>query len=114
MQGVCGDDNIIAITKSLHSPIFGRDYSFRCELHTNLSEYEVAIMTYTWRKNNLVIQNENENTLNFSPLRLSDAGEYTCEIICNSSVRRIQSDPVRIDLKHKTVAIYYYLIYITL
>ena len=56
-------------------PSAGHSYTLMCSL-LGANVY----MSYQWRKNGGVL-NEIGPTLSFLPLRLSDAGEYSCEAI---------------------------------
>ena len=46
-----------------------------------VSDYYCPSITYQWTKNNVTIIQLGSlpNILSFSPLRLSDAGQYTCQ-----------------------------------
>lgn len=68
------------------------DYSLSCEVVGADNIY--PIFTYQWNKTNsttsqltamTVVGNNNSNTLSFDPLRVSDAGSYTCQVGVNSS-----------------------------
>ena len=65
------------------SPMLGQNYTLTCSFFAtcNLCPH----ITYQWTKNNgTLIRLETEtSTLSFSPLRLSDAGQYTCQAISN-------------------------------
>ena len=67
-------------------PTAGQRYSLTCSV-SGAEGLNDTTITYQWTKNNgTQTQVEtNSNTLSFSPLRLSDAGEYTCEIIVISN-----------------------------
>ena len=61
--------------------------------------------TYRWIKNNVTITqievDTESNTLSFSPLRLSDAGQYTCQATVSSfpGVRVVESHNLKIRSK---------------
>ena len=61
------------------SPMLGQNYTLTCRVFAtgNLCPH----ITYQWTKNNgTLVQLETEtSTLSFSPLRLSDAGQYACQ-----------------------------------
>ena len=66
-------------------PVFGQDYILTCGIigAENLN----PSMTYQWTKDiggNRTQIRTNFNSTSFSPLRLSDAGQYTCHIIVES------------------------------
>ena len=44
------------------------------------------MITYQWTKNNQAVSDGNLKTLNLSPLRLSDAGSYACNITVGSAL----------------------------
>ena len=61
------------------TPTVGQSYSLTCSVSG------ASVTTYQWRKDGSVLQGETtEIRLSFSPLRLSDAGQYTCEVTVNS------------------------------
>ena len=61
------------------TPTAGESYSLTCDTS------DVSGFTYQWtRTNGDVRPPSTEATLSFSPLRLSDAGQYTCEATLNS------------------------------
>ena len=61
-------------------PIAGQSYNLTCSVQgaKNLD----SSITYQWIKNDIIRQNS--STLSFSPLRLSDAGVYTCRVTVSS------------------------------
>ena len=68
------------------APTAGEDYQLTCSISGvgNLS----PTTTYRWTKNSGSGQTQvetNSNTLSFTPLRLSDAASYICEIIVSSN-----------------------------
>jgi hypothetical protein len=67
-------------------PIAGQKYSLTCNISG--AENLDPIITYKWLKNNgtqtYYVVGKNSNILSFSSLRLSDAGNYFCEVIVNS------------------------------
>ena len=60
------------------TPTAGQNYTLTCSVSG------ASVTTYQWRKDGSVIQGETTEKLSFSPLRLSDAGQYTCEVTVNS------------------------------
>ena len=54
------------------TPVTGQSYTLTC----NVSGTTFNI--YQWRKDGAVISGETGPTLSFSPLRLPDAGQYSC------------------------------------
>ena len=59
------------------TPTAGQSYTLTCSVSG------ASVTTYQWRKNGTMIS-ETGPTLSFSPLRLSDAGGYTCEVTVDS------------------------------
>ena len=59
------------------TPTAGQSYTLTCSVSGT------SVPTYQWRKDGSVIQGETTELLS-SPLRLSDAGQYTCEVTVNS------------------------------
>ena len=55
----------------------GQSYTLTCSVSG------ASVTTYHWRKDGTVLS-EIRPILSFSPLRLSDAGQYTCEVTVNS------------------------------
>ena len=70
-------DNIVSTTTA------GENYLLTCSVlgAENLN----PTITYRWTKNNGTLVGENSNTLFFTPLRLSNAGSYICEVIISSN-----------------------------
>ena len=70
----------------------GQSYTLICNVQ--VTDYLCPFTSYQWTKSNgTITQLEVEaepNTLSFSPLRLSDAGQYTCLATIRSF--RISSD----------------------
>ena len=69
------------LTGSTATPVAGGMYTLFCEAIGTTSS-----VTYQWRKDGSVIQGETIEMLSFSPLGLSDAGQYTCEITVGSVI----------------------------
>ena len=61
------------------TPTLEQNYTLTC----NVSG--ASVTTYQWRKNGTMLS-ETGPTLSLSPLGVSDAGRYTCEITVNSMV----------------------------
>ena len=59
-------------------PVVGQGYNLFCIASINVTGYQ-------WRKNGQIIQEEMQQILVFPSLNLSDAGNYTCEVIINSN-----------------------------
>ena len=56
------------------TPTVGQNYS----LNYNVTGGTVS--SYQWRKDGAVLQGQTTEVFSFSPLTLSDAGRYSCEI----------------------------------
>ena len=69
-------DPIVHIGDNGATPTLGQSYSLPCEV-TGASD-PIISSAYQWRKNGTVINTG--PTLSFSSLRLSDAGQYTCQV----------------------------------
>ena len=64
------------------TPYIAENYTLNC----NVSP-EVSNPTFQWKKDNIMLK-EIGQTLFFSPLRLSDAGLYTCTILSSYSTNK--------------------------
>ena len=77
---------ILIIISDSGSPVLGQTgYTLTCAVigDENLS----PTITYQWTRDNGTTQTQvgtNSNTLSFSPLSLSDAGRYTCDVTISS------------------------------
>ena len=56
------------------TPIAGEKFSLTCMV------FGATVATYRWRVNDSVIQGKTSMTLSLSPLNLSNAGSYSCNI----------------------------------
>ena len=63
------------ITGSVATPTLGQSYSLTCDV-TGASG---LVSAYQWRRDDTVLS-ETGSILSFSPLGLSDAGQYTCQV----------------------------------
>ena len=64
----------VQIETGRDNPVLGVMYTLTCNVTG------AAVTTYQWRKNGSILQGQTTEILSFSPLRLSDAGRYTCGI----------------------------------
>ena len=56
------------------SPTVGQSYTLTCRVHGTDS----PVTAYRWMKDGFLLSQQ--ETLVFSSIRLSDAGQYTCEV----------------------------------
>ena len=56
------------------TPILGQNYTLSCNISDELITYE-----HQWNRNGTILSSE--LSLYFSPLRLSDVGQYTCQSV---------------------------------
>ena len=75
------------ISSSGATPIAGQSYTLTCSVS------EATVTTYQWRKDSIMLS-ETGQTLSFSPLRLSDAGQYICEITVDGVMHNDEEDVV--------------------
>ena len=88
------------------------DYMLTCGISG--SDSLSPTITYQWTRNNgtQAQVGTNSNTLSFSPLRLSDVGRYTCEVIIsspflNSDVTMPSSDSQIVTLQSELLSVYH-------
>ena len=75
---------------STGAAVVGQSYSLHCNVAG--TERFTPILSYKWTKNNGTLTHvgfDSEN-LSFSPLRLSDAGQYVCHVTASSDVTHEQ------------------------
>ena len=85
----------------------GQAFSLKCTISG--PEALNSILTYQWTKNNstgrMQVVGSNTSTLSFSSLRLSDAGQYSCQVIVTSQYLRdvfnVTSAPFDVHLQGK-------------
>ena len=63
----------VQITGSSAAPIAGQSYTLTCSVSGTSAN------TYQWMRNSSVLLDKTTEVLSFSPLRLFDGGQYTCE-----------------------------------
>ena len=77
----------VLISDSDSNPTIGKSYSLTCSVAG--AENLNSTVFYQWTKNiDTTSQTQvgiNSNILSFSPLRLSDAANYTCRVVIDSS-----------------------------
>ena len=79
-----------------------QDYILTCK--ALIADHLCPFVSYRWAKDNGTITQPENGTIIFSPLRLSDAGQYTCQaIVCSirftNEVTLTKSYEVRIQSK---------------
>ena len=79
----------VQITDGVATPTLGQSYSLTCSVARVMS----AATIFQWSHNGCLL-NENESTLTFQHLRLSNSGVYSCtvavdSVFCNSSIEII-------------------------
>ena len=67
-------------------------------LTCNVSGADNLNPTYLWTRNNVEIQGNNSRNLNLSPLKLSNAGDYTCTVRSALLI-----NPVPADNPHRVI-----------
>ena len=68
------DAPLVQITDGGETPVAGSDYTLICNVSSG------SVFTVAWTMNGSVLQGQTTETLHFSPLRLSDAGQYICQV----------------------------------
>ena len=88
------DSDISVKILKLGTALLGQDhYRFQCMLMGLKDNLKASVM-YQWTKNGGTQTNQlqsNSQTLSFGPLRLTDAGNYTCQV-------RVSSDHLSRDI----------------
>ena len=84
----------VQITGSMTTPTIGRSLTLTCG--TSGTE-GLNITNYHWKKDGILLSDEVGPTLSFAFLRLSDVGQYTCEVTINNNVMKY-SDTEDINL----------------
>ena len=62
------------------SPTVGQNYTLTCRVYGT----DRPIAAYQWMKNGIRLTNQIQETLTFTSIMLSDAGQYTCEVTVES------------------------------
>ena len=88
----------VQISGSRETPTSGENYALTC-IVSGVS----SVSTYQWRKNDDILD-QTSQILSFSPLRLSDAGIYTCSITV-ATVPYSTSQNITIQSKNSYYAI---------
>lgn len=64
-------------------PVVGQSYNLTCSV--SQSESTSSVTSYQWKKEGEPLNNKADETLVFSSLHLSHAGNYTCEVPINNT-----------------------------
>lgn len=62
------------------SPTVGQSYTLTCRIYGTDS----PVTAYRWMKDGTLLSNEAQESISFSSIMLSDAGQYTCEVTVES------------------------------
>ena len=95
---------VVSIITSVATPMVGSMYSLICS-DTGAERLTDATVTYQWFKNGAVVSGQIMAILSFSPLAISDAGNYTCQATVTFS---LLSDPITTASSNSvSIAIYF-------
>ena len=92
---------VTIVVSGCETPTAGQNYTLTCSVSG------ASVTNYQWRKNSTMVS-ETGPTLSFYALRLSDAGQYTCEVTVNSMTLTDDVDVVIISKISKLVHCVYY------
>ena len=87
----------VQIEASRDNPVLGMMYTLTRTVTAD------DVTTYQWKKNGLILQGKTTKTLSFSPLRLSNAGRYTCGITVMDSPILSSGTDIVLQSKHNHV-----------
>ena len=87
------------------TPTIGQNFTLTYSISG--AENHNITTTYHWKKDGTLLSDQIGPNLSFSPLRLSDVGQYTCDVTINNSIMK-HSDVKDIVL---TSISNYYIIY---
>lgn len=82
----------ISVSDAGNPPTLGENYTLVCNV-------VITVSTYKWLKNGVILENENERTLRFPFLALSDGGNYTCEVDVGDTPYRAVNRTIHLDSK---------------
>ena len=89
----------VTLTGSGGIPTEGQDYMLTCTASGGGS----MAYTYKWLRNGSVVPGQNSFTYSFIPLRATDFGKYSCQVIVQSIT--VTSEGVDITVVGKSVII---------
>ena len=79
-------------------PTVGQNYTLTCHVYGTDS----TVTAYRWMKDGIQLSNGMQETLSYSPMRLSDAGQYTCEVTIQN-VEYSTVEEIAIDSKREGI-----------
>ena len=79
----------VQITGSEATLAPGQNYSLTCGANGPVSAYQ-------WRRDGVEISTDSESTLSLSPLTLSDAGQYTCQVTVDGMMANSPPQDIRL------------------
>ena len=100
---------INVVTSSKEESAAGQDYRLTCNVSG--AENIIPIITYQWTKENgtQTLVETNSSTLFFSPLKLSDAGLFTCNIGVSSPYLDVEirgSNTTKVKIQGESILLY--------
>ena len=72
------------LTRSGGTLTEGQNYMLTCTASINGS----MAYTFMWLKNSRVVSGQTSSTYSFSPLRLTDSGQYSCQVRVGSTIMK--------------------------
>ena len=69
------------LTGSGSTPTEGQNYTLTCTASGGGS----MAYTYMWLRNGSVVSGQTSSTYSFSPLRVTNSGQYSCRVIASST-----------------------------
>jgi hypothetical protein len=77
----------VNVTEGSNLRYLGQMYELQCNVAPHLTSSAGYTVSFQWKKNNnseSPLDEREQQLLSFNPLRLSNAGEYTCVVIIES------------------------------
>ena len=69
------------------TPTIGRNFTLTFSI-SGVENHKIVTTTYRWKKDGTLLSDQLGPNLFFSPLRLSDVGQYTCNVTINNSIMK--------------------------